>query len=251
MRRLTLAGLALTAAMALAFSFAAAADKAKPALDDKVFGERVRAYLISHPEVLGEALKALKAKQEAASAASLKDAIAAHREVLEHSPKDYVTGEGSVTVVEFFDYRCPYCKVAAPQLPDFVKSHKDMRLVFKEYPILSEISVHAAKAAIAARNQGKYMPVHLAFMAAKDLNDEAIDKILIESGVDLQKAKVDEDSEATTKEIEGVRALAEALGVDGTPAFVVGSDSIAGWQPDALAAAIKAGAKAHGVAKGG
>jgi len=121
--------------------------------------------------------------------------------------------------------------------------------VFKEFPILSETSTHAAKAAIAARNQGKYMPVHLALMSAKDLNDESIDKILIENGVDLQKAKADEAAEATSKEIDQVHALAEALGVDGTPAFVVGGKMIAGWQPDALAAAIKADGKDHAVAR--
>ena len=249
MRRLLIAGLALSAAAALAIGVAAAADKGKAALDDKAFGEKVRAYLIAHPEVLEEAMAALKVKQDEKAEASLQQGIAAHREELEHARNDYAAGTGPVTVVEFFDYRCPYCKVAAPQLPDFIKAHKEIRLVFKEFPILSETSTHAAKAAIAARNQGKYMPVHLALMSAKDLNDESIDKILIENGVDLQKAKADEAAEATSKEIDQVHALAEALGVDGTPAFVVGGKMIAGWQPDALAAAIKADGKDHDVAR--
>jgi protein-disulfide isomerase len=239
MRRLLIAGLALSAAAALAIGVAAAADKGKAALDDKAFGEKVRAYLVAHPEVLEEVMAALKVKQEEKAQASLTESFAAHRAELEHARNDYAAGTGPVTVVEFFDYRCPYCKVAAPQLPDFIKAHKEIRVVFKEFPILSETSTHAAKAAIAARNQGKYMPVHLALMSAKDLNDESIDKILIENGVDLQKAK----------ELDQVHALAEALGVDGTPAFVVGGKMIAGWQPDALAAAIKAGAKDHAVAQ--
>ena len=204
------------------------------------FGARVRAYLMAHPEVIEEAIEALQAKREKAAADLSAKAIPAHLAELTQRAADPTLGDGPVTVVEFFDYRCGYCKAAAPHIPDLVAGHKAIRLVFKDYPILSPISDVAARAALAAAKQGKYLPVHLAFMAEKALDDDGINRILKEKGVDLVRAHADMQSEPVSKKIEENRALAREIGVDGTPGFVVADKVIGGFIEDDIIAATKA-----------
>ena len=200
----------------------------------------MRAYLIAHPEVIAEAIEALKTKQQAEAEASNAKAIAQNKAQLEHAVGDPSLGAGPVTVVEFFDYRCAYCKAAAPHIPDMVAKNSQIRLVFKEFPILTEVSEHAARAALAAQIQGKYLPVHLAFMAEKALDDDGINRILKEKGVDLVRAHADMQSEPVSKKIEENRALAREIGVDGTPGFVVADKVIGGFIEDDIIAATKA-----------
>ena len=240
MRRSLAAALAAVMLAAPAVGCGAAA----PLGSDRAFGERVRAYLLAHPEVIQETLAALQAKEEAQTAASARLAIAAHRPQLERDPRDPVGGaaKGAVTMVEFFDYRCPYCKTAAPALPAFLKAHPDVRLVYKEFPILSEASEKAAKLALAAHLQGRYAAVHPALMAAPQLTDAIVDDILTRAGVDVARAKADAASPAVERQIADGQALARTLGVSGTPAFVVGDRVSNGWRPDDLDAAIKAAA---------
>ena len=157
MRRNILAGpiSVLFAASILAVSAASCAEPKKAetptaaAAPDAAFGEKVRAYLIAHPEVIAEAIEALKTKQQAEAEASNAKAIAQNKAQLEHAVGDPSLGAGPVTVVEFFDYRCAYCKAAAPHIPDMVAKNSQIRLVFKEFPILTEVSEHAARAALA------------------------------------------------------------------------------------------------------
>ena len=236
MRRLT----ALAAALVLA-ALPSAGCSAETA-SDKAFGERVRAYLLAHPEVLKEALAKLQAKEEAAEAATARQAIADHRATLERDGRDFVGGNGAgpVTVTEFFDYRCPYCKVAAPKLPAFLKAHPNVRFVYKEFPILSQASEDAAKLALAAKLQGRYEPVHQAMMKAPVLDAEATEAILRENGVDVARAKADAASPAIAKQVEDVRTLAKTIGVNATPTFVVGDRLSNGWSPEDLEAAVKA-----------
>ena len=212
---------------------------------DAAFGTRVRAYLLDHPEVLKEALARLQAKEEAQEAATAKRAIADHRAALERDGRDPVGGNptGAVTVTEFFDYRCPYCKVASPALPAFLKAHPNVRLVYKEFPILSQSSEDAAKLALAAKLQGRYEPVHQAMMKAPVLDAAATEAILRDNGVDVARAKADAASPAVTKQVEEVRALARAVGVNATPTFIVGDRLSNGWAPEELDAAIKAAAR--------
>ena len=231
---------ALAAALALA-ALPSAGCSAEPA-GDKAFGERVRTYLLAHPEVLKEALAKLQANEELAEAATAKQAIADHRAAIERDGRDPVGGDpaGTVTVTEFFDYRCPYCKVAGPQLPAFLKAHPNVRFVYKEFPILSQASEDAAKLALAAKVQGRYEPVHQAFMAAPVLDAATTEKILRDNGVDVARAKADAAAPAITKQVEEVRALAKTIGVNATPTFIVGSRLSNGWSPEDLNAAIKA-----------
>ena len=227
-------------AAALLAALPSAGCSAQPATD-KAFGDRVRAYLLAHPEVLKEALAKLQANEDAQEAATAKRAIADHRAAIERDGRDFVGGNptGAVTVTEFFDYRCPYCKVAAPQLPAFLKAHPNVRLVYKEFPILSQQSEDAAKLALAAKLQGKYEPVHQAFMKAPVLDAAAVESILRDNGVDVARARADAASTAVAKQVEEVRSLARTVGVNATPTFVVGDKLSNGWSPEELDAGVK------------
>ena len=207
---------------------------------DTAFGQKVRAYLMAHPEVIEEAIEAMQAKRNEEAAGLARKAISQHTAELTRRAADPVLGDGPVTVVEFFDYRCGYCKAAAPHIPEMVAGHKAIRLVFKDYPILSEISDTAARAALAAGKQGKYVPVHLALMAEKSLDEAAIDRVLTEKGVNLDQAHKDMKSPEIAQQIEENRALAKAIGVDGTPSFVIGPKMIGGFLEDDILAEVKA-----------
>jgi protein-disulfide isomerase len=215
------------------------------------FGAKVRAYLLRHPEVLAEAFDRLQAQQAAQKAADAKALIAANQAALERDPRDPVLGnpKGKVSVVEFFDYRCPYCRAAEPSLEAILAANPDVRLVLKEFPILdledsSHISEDAARAALAANAQGRFGPVHRALFARKVLDEAGIVEVLKAAGVDLDKAKAVETATATTTQLADVHALARTLGVDGTPAFVVGERMIPGADLDALRQAIADARKA-------
>ena len=237
------AAVLLSALAALALPVAACHAQESPA--DIAFGKRVRTYLLAHPEVLQEALERLQARSDAEKASDARAAIAARKPVLERDPRDPVLGnpQGAVTVVEFFDYRCPFCKAAEPELEKLLAANPDVRLVLKEFPILdaedqTHISEDAARAAIAAHAQGRYGAVHRALLAQKGLDEDAIAAVLKANGVDPGLARAVESSAATTTQIADARALARALGIDGTPAFIVGDQMVAGAQMDLLRAAV-------------
>ncbi len=219
---------------------------AEPAATDRAFGERVRAYLLQHPEVIGEALERMQKQEAEKTAADTRAAIASHRREIERDARDPVAGAaaGKVTVTQFFDYRCPYCKVAGAQMQAFIAKRPDVRFVFKEFPILSEQSERAARLALAANLQGKYLPVHTGLMTAPNLNDEIVDDVLRRAGVDVARAKADAKRPEIEKLITENQALARTLGVNGTPAFIVGGRISNGWAPEEIDAAIAEAAKA-------
>ncbi len=213
---------------------------------DKAFGAKVRAYLLNHPEVLEEAFGRLQAKQEADKQASAQGAILANRQALERDPRDGVLGNpnGTVTVVEFFDYRCPFCKASEPALQKLLADNKDVRLVLKEFPIIdyedqSHLSRDAAHVALAAKAQGKYAAVHQALLTERaKLDPDVVDAVLKDAGVDVAKARAEATGKTVDDQIADTYKLAHALGIDGTPAFVVGDTLIPGAQMDALEIAI-------------
>jgi protein-disulfide isomerase len=240
---------ALAALLALAVC-ACSPGPAKTTIDDEAFGRQVHAYLLKHPEVIEEAGAKLNEQRRAQALAAASTAIAGKRAQLETDPADFVANpSGKITVVEFFDYRCPYCKAALPDLKGLIANNKDVRFVFKEFPILPDsdgrlgVSLRAARAALAAQAAGKYIPVHDAMMSAKPLDDVAIAKAMKDNGLDPLPAVA---STAYDKHIKDVHDLAVDIGATGTPAFVVGDNLIEGNQMDALAAAI---AKARKSAK--
>ena len=251
--RLRSAAALVTTIASLALTIAACHAEPAESPADAAFGKRVRTYLLAHPEVLQEAFERLQARQDADKAAGARQAIASRKTLLERDPRDPVLGNprGAVTVVEFFDYRCPFCKGAEPDIQKLLADNVDVRLVLKEFPILdledqTHISNDAARAALAANAQGKYGPVHRALLAQKHLDEDAITAVLKANGVDPAGAKTAGSSAAVTAQIADVHALAQALGADGTPAFVVGGQMIAGAQMDALRAAIVQARKTRG-----
>ncbi len=210
-----------------------------PAKADKAFGEKVHAYLIEHPEVLVEMTNKLQEKQLAQTAAKTQDAIPKYRQALERDPRDFVANpNGSITVVEFFDYRCGYCKLAAPQIIDLIEKNPDVRFVFKDDVIFGHDSEVAARMAIGAKDQGKTIAFHRRLMAEKALDEAAVMRIAQEVGIDVAKARTVGGSVATTQHLTDTRTLSELLGVEGTPAFFVGDKIIRGADMHALKLAI-------------
>ena len=207
--------------------------------DDRAFGERVRAYLLEHPEVLEEAISKLEQKRADETASNQVKALAANRRALERDPRDFVANpNGKVTVVEFFDYRCGYCKSVAPEVIKLVRENPDVRFVFKEWPIFGEISDHAARVQIANADRPEYLQVHQRLMAEKALDEAALERVLRESGVDPAAARKEAAAKEAAAHLQNNQKLARALGIEGTPAFIVGDTLIPGADIQALKQAI-------------
>jgi protein-disulfide isomerase len=250
MRHVSLAALAATAALVLGVAGCNAEPKAPAKTEsaqDKAFDAKVHAYLLAHPEVIEEAIQKLQADQETLKSASAQVQIVQNRQALEHDARDGVAGNprGDVTLVEFYDYRCPYCKAAQPELKRILAKHPNVRLVLKEFPILdvednTHISEDASRAAIAAMAQGKYLQVHDDLLAEKNLDEDAIARILKADGVDLPKDQALAKADAVSQQIADTHRIARAIGVDGTPGFVIGDQMIAGARMDDIEAAITA-----------
>lgn len=209
-------------------------------LDKKRIEKIIREYLINNPEVLEEAIRALQAKREERRQTAARTSIRKNRKQIYADPEDPVGGNpnGDVTIVEFFDYRCGYCKRVAPVVDDALAKDKKIRIVYKEFPVLGPNSVLAARAALASRAQGKYLAFHKALMYAKISYDEAsIMKIATSVGIDTARLKKDMRAPGIQAQITKIRALARSLGIRGTPAFVIGDQLF----PGALTSAQLAG----------
>jgi protein-disulfide isomerase len=191
----------------------------------------VRDYLVTHPEVLIEALKAYEAAQREAQAKQQRDAVMAHRELLEGSAGSPVLGnpEGDVLIVEFFDYRCPYCRTVAPTIMETVRQDGGIRLVMKEFPILGPDSVYASRAALAAAMQGKYEAFHVALMAVDGkLTEKAVLTVAGDVGLDVAQLLQDLAAPEVDDALRRNAELANALGIGGTPAFIIGDQLVPG-----------------------
>ena len=207
--------------------------------EDAAFGAKVRTYLLAHPEVLREAEIKLQENDRLAAEKASSDAIAKYRGQLERDSRDFVANPGGkITVVEFFDYRCGYCKLAAPQVVDLIEKNPDVRFVFKEFPIFGEVSDTAAKVALTRSAKAKGVALYQALMSEKALDDAALDRHLAEIGIDPVQARKDAQHPMIDRQILDTHALAEALRIDGTPAFIVGDTMIPGADMPALKAAI-------------
>ena len=223
-----------------------APDKAASA-EDPAFKKQVVAYLSDHPEVIQEGINAYQDKQRVVVQAKAAKVIAERRQDIERDPHDFVANpDGKITVVEFFDYRCPYCKAALPQLRELIVANPDVRFVFKEFPILPDadgkvgVSLRASEAAIAAGARGRYLQVHDAMMSAKPLDDQGIAAALKANGLDPALASAEDGAD---HHIQQVRDLAQAIGASGTPTFIVGTQMIEGNRMDQLTAAIASARK--------
>lgn len=186
----------------------------------------VRDYLKKHPEILLEMTRTLEERDVQAK-------LVTHREALERDPNSVVGGnpKGDVTIVEFFDYRCGFCKEVAERLHQAVKQDGKVRLVYKEFPILGPDSTFAARAAIAAIPQGadKYIAFHNALLTVRGpLSEAAVLATAKQVGLDVAKLQARMPDKAVDAVIADNLRLARSMGIDGTPAFVIGDQLIAG-----------------------
>ncbi|MCE9969153.1 DsbA family protein [Aeromonas salmonicida] len=197
----------------------------------------VRDYLVKNPEILVEMSNALRAKQESQQAANDKSLIEAHAKQL-YSNKDPESGnpKGSLTVVEFFDYNCGYCKRAHPLIKQLLGEDKNIRYIYKQFPILSETSYFAARAALAVQlgQPDKYQAFHEKLYAHQGpLSDEAQVKQLAEAaGVNWNKVEAKIKDGSIDQNLGTNRALAEAMSISGTPAFIIGDQILRGAPRD-------------------
>jgi protein-disulfide isomerase len=208
---------------------------------DDAFGERVHAYLMAHPEVIREAAVKLNENDRLAALKASTAAIDRYRSQLERDNRDFVANpDGKITVVEFFDYRCGYCKLAAPEVVKLIKDNPDVRFVFKEFPIFGEVSDTAAKIALTREAKAKGVELYKVLMDDKALDEAALDRHLAEVGINPAAARADAEHPMIQRQILDTHALAEALKIEGTPAFIVGQTMIPGADMNALRAAIAA-----------
>jgi protein-disulfide isomerase len=191
----------------------------------------IKDYLLNNPEVMLEVQTALEAKMEKLQAEKLKLALEANADQIYRHADAPVAGNpsGDIPVVEFFDYNCGYCKRAFGDIAKLVEADPKVKLVLKELPILSKGSEEASRVALAARLQGKYWPVHRALIALKgEVNEQTALRAVEKLGLDMAKLKKDMTADAVTAEIARVRELAQKMGIQGTPHFLVGDRAIPG-----------------------
>lgn len=195
---------------------------------------RIRAYILDNPEVLIEALEVLEQRRAAARAQGDMALIATNDAALFDDGYSHAIGnpDGDVTIVEFSDYRCSYCKAAHPQVAELLKSDGRIRLILKEFPILGPDSTTAAQAAMAVGrlDPAAYGGFHDAMMAWRGTLDEnTVLGIARSQGIDLDALRAAMAEPEIAGNIRATYALARALGIEGTPAFIIGNQVVRGF----------------------
>jgi protein-disulfide isomerase len=200
-------------------------------ISQAAFDQRVRRFLLENPEVIIEAMGRLETRQRAAEAGEVASVLKARADELLRNPAHPEAGNpnGDVSLVEFFDYNCPYCRRVVPAMREAEAADPNLRIVYVEFPILGANSMFAAKAALAVHRQGKYLPFHMALMESRAVIDEArVIAVAGKVGVDVGRMKSDINDPAIGETIGKNLALAQALRINGTPSFVVGDQIIRG-----------------------
>jgi protein-disulfide isomerase len=203
----------------------------------KELGALIKEILVNNPEILLEAQNALEAKMDKIQSERMAVAIKEHASELFRPTGSPIVGNasGDVPVIEFFDYNCGYCKKAFLDVAKLVDKDKKVRVIMKEFPILSKGSEEAAKVALAAKMQGKYWEFHRALLQSQGQANEATAlKVAEKLGLDMTRLKKDMASAEVQKEIDATRELATKMGIQGTPHFIVG-DRIVPGAPENLA----------------
>ena len=193
--------------------------------------ELVLEAIRENPQIVLEAVEILRLQDAEAQAQAQVNILTDQRDLIENDPNAPVLGnpDGDVTVVEFFDYNCPYCRRAMPVVQELLELDPNIRLVYREWPILGEGSVFAARAALASRNQGKYEEFHWAMMGMNGRAEEAsVLRIAREIGLDIDQLKADMDAPEVDEHIQTTMRLTQALGFSGTPSFVIGENLVPG-----------------------
>jgi protein-disulfide isomerase len=200
-------------------------------IDREELRQVLRQLLLDDPGMIVEALQKFEAQQRMAAEQAQRQALVAQRETLQSAPGDPVLGnpEGDVVVVEFFDYNCGYCRQVADPLRQAILDDGNVKLVMKEWPILGPPSYFAARAALAAERQDLYDEFHFALMNAKErLDEEAVLSIAADVGLDIERLQADMLAPEIDAKLQETYDLAEAIGITGTPAFVVGDTLLPG-----------------------
>ena len=211
--------------------------------NQRAIEQLIRNYIMNNPEVIVESVQRMGAREQAANHQKQRQVLANLREALENDPGSHVGGnpDGDVTVVEFFDYRCTYCKKFMPNLAELLRKDANVRVVFKEYPILGPDSVVASRAALAARRQNEdlYVPFHNALMESRGVfSERRILNIASEIGLNADQLRRDMASADIERIISRNYAHAEALGIQGTPGFVIGDQVVPGYINDEQLASL-------------
>ena len=202
-----------------------------PILERDAIREIVREYLMEHPEVIEEAVGVLRERRERERMERSRAAIVEHREALLAHPASLVSGNasGGLTLVEFFDYQCGYCNRMLPAVVDLLRTDRELRVVWKEFPVLGPASRFAARAAMAAERQGRYLEFHLALMGRREqLSESAVIETAAAVELDVERLLRDMEDPAIESYLDETAQLAAALGIGGTPAFVVGDVLVPG-----------------------
>jgi protein-disulfide isomerase len=195
----------------------------------------IKDYLIKHPEVLQEAMAELEKKQQMAEAEKARSAIKNHSEAIFNSPRQVTLGnpQGDVTFVEFFDYNCGYCKRALDDMMQLMAKDPKLKVVLKEFPVLGPNSTEAAKIAVAVRMQDKtgkkYLEFHQKLLTGRGQIDKARAlAVAKEVGLDMARLEKDLKSDEIEATLSESMKLAEALGLNGTPSYVINNDVVIG-----------------------
>jgi protein-disulfide isomerase len=232
LQKIALSALTLATAAFIGLAPAQAA-KNEPALTKEQVQKIVHDYILDHPEVLMQSVENFQKKKIEERQANAAESLKKNKELLTASGSPEAGNpKGDVTMVEFFDYNCHYCKVAYPAVRDLMDKDKKVRVIFKELPILGPSSEEAAKWALAAYAQKKYLDFHAAMMQNKEpITDSLLAKVAKKVGMDVDKAKEYVTSPDVASELAKNRALADQLDVSGTPAFIIGDDISRGAIP--------------------
>jgi protein-disulfide isomerase len=226
-----------TVILALAGALVSTAASAAPAATDLAPAQReaiegiIHDYLLHNPDVLLEALRGAEEKLNHEADVKAAKVLNDRQGEIFDDRSTPVAGNprGDVTIVEFFDYRCPYCKQVLPSLQTLLKEDRNLRFLYKELPVLGPQSVTAAHAALAAQRQGKYEAFHNAMMATKgQISDETVYKVAGSVGLDVDRLKQDMSAPEIGQALKENLALADALNIHGTPGFIIGKHIVPG-----------------------
>lgn len=231
-----------TMVMAIGLAIVPFASIAQDLTDERIKELALQA-IRENPQIIMEAVQILEAEQVAAQSQAQAEVLSNERQLLERDPNAPVLGnpDGDVTVVEFFDYNCPYCKRAMAEVQGLLDGDDNVRLVYREWPILGDGSVFAAKAALASREQGKYEEFHWALMGMQGRAEEAsVMRIAEEVGLDVERLREDMEAPEIREHIATSMRLTQALGFSGTPSFVIGDNLVPGFvEVDRLRALVE------------
>ncbi|NNK79024.1 MAG: DsbA family protein [Litoreibacter sp.] len=218
---------ALICVLGLTAPLAATADT----MDEDRVRELVLDTILENPEVIMQAIDILRARDAEAQKAQAAQTMTSQREALERDPNAPVLGnpDGDVTLVEFFDYNCGYCRRVHPSVEALIAEDKNLRVVMREWPILGDASVEAARVSLAVRKQGKYAEFHKAMMEGRGrANTASALKVAEGLGLDIDQLRRDMEAPDVVAHLQLSQELSQGLGVNGTPAFVVGEQLVPG-----------------------